>query len=505
MTLRLEDLKKHGRTVLRLISIGALVTWALATLAAHLILGFGFELALLLGAILIVSGPTVVLPLLRHINPRGRDRSDPHLGGHRHRSGRGPCWPCSCTRACCRRRLGTGHRLRALGADQDGGHRRRGRPRRRVDPRADAAPLLDSRPLHNPVTLALVIGVFAGTNVAQHECGLLAVTVMGIVRGEPALRLRAAHPGVQGEPAGAPAVLASSSCSPRASRQPRAWRRLAAWTSACSRSSPCSSSWSARPPCWASTRGSHLTHEERLFLAWLCPRGIVAAAVASVFGFELDREPGTRRGRPAHARHVRGHRGYGRGVRPDVGHPSPDASGSPYPIRRASSSSAPRVGTRLASALPRRGHRGAPGRIRTARSRRPVWSGLPARHGTALEEHVGEALDLGGVGRVAGAHPPTTGSTPLVALHFLHPSSRRRARTSSPRRHVGRARLRAPFGPGRRLLFAADADYSALGEPLPPGVGSAHPGSRTSSATRLSSRRTAISPCRCSRSLRAAP
>ena len=39
---------------------------------------------------------------------------------------------------------------------------------------------------------------------------------------------------------------------------------------------------------WVSTRGSSLSREEKLFLAWMCPRGIVAAAVASVFGLALQ-------------------------------------------------------------------------------------------------------------------------------------------------------------------------------------------------------------------------
>ena len=74
LSLRLSELRAHGRIVLRLITIGALVTWILATLGAHWLVGLEWDLALLLGAILIVSGPTVVLPLLNHINPLGSHR-----------------------------------------------------------------------------------------------------------------------------------------------------------------------------------------------------------------------------------------------------------------------------------------------------------------------------------------------------------------------------------------------------------------------------------------------
>ena len=40
---------------------------------------------------------------------------------------------------------------------------------------------------------------------------------------------------------------------------------------------------------WIATRGSGLEPRERAFLAWLGPRGIVAAAVASLFADELVR------------------------------------------------------------------------------------------------------------------------------------------------------------------------------------------------------------------------
>jgi NhaP-type Na+/H+ or K+/H+ antiporter len=56
----------------RLISLSALVTWGVASLAAYYILALSWPLACLLGAILIVTGPTVVGPLLRQIRPLGK-------------------------------------------------------------------------------------------------------------------------------------------------------------------------------------------------------------------------------------------------------------------------------------------------------------------------------------------------------------------------------------------------------------------------------------------------
>ena len=57
------------RVVVRLVSIGILITWAVGTVAAYLLFHLSFEIALLQGALLVVSGPTVVGPLLSFIRP----------------------------------------------------------------------------------------------------------------------------------------------------------------------------------------------------------------------------------------------------------------------------------------------------------------------------------------------------------------------------------------------------------------------------------------------------
>ena len=58
-----------ARVYRRLVSIGILTTWAVATFAAYLLFNLSFEVALVLGAVLVVSGPTVVGPLLDFIRP----------------------------------------------------------------------------------------------------------------------------------------------------------------------------------------------------------------------------------------------------------------------------------------------------------------------------------------------------------------------------------------------------------------------------------------------------
>jgi NhaP-type Na+/H+ or K+/H+ antiporter len=73
LELDLRKLQGHTRRVVRrLIVIGVPITWAIATVSAMLLLGMSKQSAIMLGAILIVSGPTVVGPLLHFVRPTER-------------------------------------------------------------------------------------------------------------------------------------------------------------------------------------------------------------------------------------------------------------------------------------------------------------------------------------------------------------------------------------------------------------------------------------------------
>lgn len=77
----LKDLKAVRRPVWHLITLGTMVTLLVGMLGAHYLLGLDFALSMLLAAILVVSGPTVVTPLLNFIQPEGRVRSILHWEG----------------------------------------------------------------------------------------------------------------------------------------------------------------------------------------------------------------------------------------------------------------------------------------------------------------------------------------------------------------------------------------------------------------------------------------
>jgi len=69
LTLKFNDIRDHGAVVTRLITLGVIVTWLLLATAAHFIFNMPWTLAMVFGSIAVVSGPTVVKPLLRSVRP----------------------------------------------------------------------------------------------------------------------------------------------------------------------------------------------------------------------------------------------------------------------------------------------------------------------------------------------------------------------------------------------------------------------------------------------------
>lgn len=72
MNLHIKELKSVGKIVRNLIVIGIPVTWVGSSAAAYYILSLPLPVAVLFGAILVVTGPTVVMPILRQVRPKGQ-------------------------------------------------------------------------------------------------------------------------------------------------------------------------------------------------------------------------------------------------------------------------------------------------------------------------------------------------------------------------------------------------------------------------------------------------
>ena len=65
-----RELKGISKAVIRIITIGATIAWALGAIALHKILGFPISIAIVMGGLLLITGPTVIQPLLKQAKVR---------------------------------------------------------------------------------------------------------------------------------------------------------------------------------------------------------------------------------------------------------------------------------------------------------------------------------------------------------------------------------------------------------------------------------------------------
>ena len=179
LTLRLTELREVGTVVIILIFIGALITWIIAAAASYYILKLDLRLSILLGAILIVTGPTVIGPLLSHVRPLKRVGTilkwegiliDPV----------GAIFAVLVFEAILAREISAAGTLIIVGIIKTivfGGIIGFGMAKLLV---FLLRKFLIPDILQESVALVLVIGAFVISNVLQVESGLLAVTIMGL-------------------------------------------------------------------------------------------------------------------------------------------------------------------------------------------------------------------------------------------------------------------------------------------------------------------------------------
>ncbi len=280
LTLKFEEIRGHGQIVTRLVTIGALSTILVAALGAWGLGLLSWEVALLFGALVSVTGPTVIIPILRSvglsknaanilrwegiiIDPLGAlaavvifqfvaiDAADPG------------------NLLLVFEILAAGT---VLGAG--GGYAFGWLLRRHVLPDY----------LHNVAALALVLAVFVASNEIAHESGLLAVTVMGIflanMRDVDVVDILDFKESLT-------VLLTSILFIVLAARLPieaftANWTMVAALMGIIL--------FIARPlSIFISTIWTPLPWRERAVLSWIAPRGIVAAAVSALFAIQLNR------------------------------------------------------------------------------------------------------------------------------------------------------------------------------------------------------------------------
>lgn len=283
LTLRVRDLGDARQVVRNMVTIGALVTWAIGTLAAYWLLELDWPMALLFGAILIVTGPTVVVPLLRHIRPSARISSVAKWEGIVN----DPIGAVVAVLVFEAIRVGDTKQIGeliaanlALAVAAGVGLGVAGALFLVVIMRRHWVPDY----LLNPVVLGVVLAVFTGSNAIVPDSGLITVTLMGIIlANQKAVNIR---PIVQFKE-NLQVLLISFLFIVLAARVPIESLEYIDFNSI---GFVLVMILVARPlATWVSTIRTKLNWRERVFLAWLAPRGIVAAAVTSIFALELQR------------------------------------------------------------------------------------------------------------------------------------------------------------------------------------------------------------------------
>ncbi|WP_173918481.1 sodium:proton antiporter [Halobacillus sp. Marseille-Q1614] len=72
LNLDVKEVKGLGRPVFRIVTVGAFISWILGSFAAHYVAGLSWAVAFVIGGLFIVTGPTVILPLLRQAKLKPR-------------------------------------------------------------------------------------------------------------------------------------------------------------------------------------------------------------------------------------------------------------------------------------------------------------------------------------------------------------------------------------------------------------------------------------------------
>lgn len=72
LTLKRNELSGIAKPVRRMVTSGVLLNAAITTAATHFILGLSWEISALFGAIMVVTGPTVIMPMLKTVRPNSK-------------------------------------------------------------------------------------------------------------------------------------------------------------------------------------------------------------------------------------------------------------------------------------------------------------------------------------------------------------------------------------------------------------------------------------------------
>ena len=290
LTLKRSEIRTIGPVITKLITIGSAVTFFLAGAAAYFIFGLSLKISFLFSALIIVTGPTVISPILRNI-PLKKDVSSVLK------------WegilidPIGALVAVLVFEfisVGEGQEYTKTAFIEFGkillfgttfgftfAHGLAFAIKKKLIPHY----------LLNVVSLSVVLLVFVESDIFAHESGLLAVVVMGMVLGNMNLpnikELLYFKESLSVLLISILFILLSANINMEDLELLYRWETLALFAVVV---------FVIRPlGVFLSTYGSDLKMNERIFISWVGPRGIVAAGIASLFGSKLllkeDPEP----------------------------------------------------------------------------------------------------------------------------------------------------------------------------------------------------------------------
>jgi NhaP-type Na+/H+ or K+/H+ antiporter len=281
MSLNLRRLRGHTRRiVVRLIVMGVPVTLAFAAVFSGLLLNMSVQAAVMLGAILVVSGPTVVGPLLGFIRPTERLQHVLSWEGSLIDPVGGILGAVVFHAVIARTHRGPGYQLAqflaGVGVGLAGG----------IVGVALLWLLLSKlrlgELLGTNAQLASVVAVAAGCDILRDDAGLIAAIVMGLaVANLRGFDVPARRPFFETL---VQLIIGVLFVSISATVTPASLRHLVLPTLGLAAVLVLIT----RPlVAWLATARTDMTTGERLFTGWMDPRGIVAAAAASTFSAGL--------------------------------------------------------------------------------------------------------------------------------------------------------------------------------------------------------------------------
>jgi NhaP-type Na+/H+ or K+/H+ antiporter len=281
LTLHLSEWREIGSVVHRLVTIGALSTWVVIAVSTHFLLGFDWMLSILFGSLTLVTGPTVIVPMLRVVRPKASIANILRWEGI-------VIDPIGALLAvvvysfiiASAEGNGLKESLLTFGgvilcgslSGIFGGWLLGTLIRRQWLPEY----------LHNLAALAAVLGIFIAANEVTHESGLLAVTLMGMwlanMKGVDVRHILHFKENLSVLLISGLFILLAARLDLDAMIGLGPYVLILLLVI----------QLIARPlNVLLSTAGSSLSWRERALLGWIAPRGIVAAAVSAIFAIRL--------------------------------------------------------------------------------------------------------------------------------------------------------------------------------------------------------------------------